>query len=97
MKDYSSIIVSNLGSIKSGAIYHNLTNFGTSSILATIGEIVKEDDKYYCEFGINIDERIADGVYFVKSVKLMQDIMNEPEVLERRADEKVEESFKLKY
>lgn len=82
---YSSVIVSNLGSIKSGAIYHNLTDFGTSSILATIGEIKlenvmndkgKEEKRYLCEFGINIDERIADGVYFVKAVKLMQDILN---------------------
>lgn len=102
---YSSIIVSNLGSIKSEAIYHNLTDFGTSSILATIGEIKLEKvlengnevEKYLCEFGINIDERIADGVYFVKSVKLMQDILNEPELLERRVDERVNEKVKYKY
>lgn len=103
---YSSVIVSNLGSIKSGAIYHNLTDFGTSSILATIGEIKldkvmnnegKEEKKYLCEFGINIDERIADGVYFVKAVKLMQDILNKPELLERRVDEKVDETVKYKY
>ena len=76
---YSTCIVSNLGSIHSGAIYHNLTDFGTSSILATIGEIKLEkvlidgkmESKYLCEFGINIDERIADGVYFVKAVRLM--------------------------
>ena len=30
---YSSCIVSNLGTFKTGAIYHNLTNFGTSSTL----------------------------------------------------------------
>lgn len=102
---YSSIIVSNLGSIKSGAIYHNLTDFGTSSILATIGEIKlekvmidsHEEERYMCEFGINIDERIADGVYFVKAIKLMQDILNRPELLERSVNEKVEETTKFKY
>lgn len=102
---YSSIIVSNLGSIKSGAIYHNLTDFGTSSILATIGEIKlekvlvnsREEERYMCEFGINIDERIADGVYFVKAIKLMQDILNRPELLERSVNEKVEETTKFKY
>lgn len=103
---YSSVIVSNLGSIKSGAIYHNLTDFGTSSILATIGEIKKEkvldsdgkeEEKYMCEFGINVDERIADGVYFVKAVKLMQDILDNPVILERRVDEKVNETVKYKY
>lgn len=103
---YSSCIVSNLGSIKSGAIYHNLTDFGTSSILATIGEIKLEqvlvesgkvEERYLCEFGINIDERIADGVYFVKSVRLMQDILNNPKCLERSVNEKVEETTKYKY
>ena len=75
---YSSIILSNLGSIKCGAIYHNLTTFGTCSSLATIGEAKpekvinengKEEIKKICEFGINLDERIADGYYFAKSVK----------------------------
>lgn len=103
---YSTVIVSNLGSIHSGAIYHNLTDFGTSSILATIGEIKKENvlsdkgalvERYMCEFGINIDERIADGVYFVKAIRLMQDILNEPELLERRVDERVNETTKYKY
>lgn len=103
---YSSVIVSNLGSIHSGAIYHNLTDFGTSSILATIGEIKlekvlvesgREEERYMCEFGINIDERIADGVYFVKAVRLMQDILNKPELLERRVNEKVTETTKYKY
>ncbi len=102
---YSTCIVSNLGSIHSGAIYHNLTNFGTSSILATIGEIKLEkvlidgkmESKYLCEFGINIDERIADGVYFVKAVRLMQDILNEPKLLEESVNEKINETTKFKY
>jgi len=103
---YSSVIVSNLGSIKSGAIYHNLTDFGTSSILVTIGEIKEENvlnnkgktkQIYTCEFGINIDERIADGVYFVKAIKLMQDILDDPESLERSVNEKVKEKTKYKY
>ena len=94
---YSTCIVSNLGSIQSGAIYHNLTDFGTSSILATIGEIKEENGKYFCELGINIDERIADGVYFVKSVKLMQEILNNPESLERNVNDKIEIKTKFKY
>lgn len=94
---YSTCIVSNLGSIKSGAIYHNLTDFGTSSILATIGEIREENGKMFAEFGINIDERIADGVYFVKSVKLMQDILNNPKCLEGNVNDKIKETTKFKY
>lgn len=95
---YSSIIVSNLGSIKCGAIYHNITNFGSCSSLATMGEIKDEEminDKKkkeiikVCEFGINLDERIADGYYFAKSVKLLQYIFDNPTMLENRADEKI--------
>lgn len=96
---YSSIIVSNLGSIRCGAIYHNLTCFGTCSSLATMGEIKSDDIHYedgteevrkFCEFGINLDERIADGYYFAKSVKLLQYIFDNPELLENRADEKID-------
>lgn len=95
---YSSIIVSNLGSIKCGAIYHNLTDFGTCSSLATMGEIKDEEviiDKKkqvrkICEFGINFDERIADGYYFAKSVKLIQYIFDNPEILEERMDKKID-------
>lgn len=96
---YSSIIVSNLGSIRCGAIYHNLTCFGTCSSLATMGEI-KDDDIHYddgteevrkfCEFGINLDERIADGYYFAKSVKLLQYIFDNPELLEEDASKRID-------
>lgn len=94
---YSTCIVSNLGSIKSSAIYHNLTDFGTSSILATFGEIREENGRKYAEAGINIDERIADGVYFIKSVKLMQDILNNPKCLEGNVNDKIKETTKFKY
>ena len=95
---YSSIIVSNLGAIKCGAIYHNLTNFGTCSSLATMGEIKKEEVinknnkkeiRSICEFGINLDERIADGYYFAKSVTLLQYIFDNPELLEENVSNKI--------
>ena len=95
---YSSIIVSNLGAIKCGAIYHNLTDFGTCSSLATMGEIKKEEIinskgkkeiRSICEFGINLDERIADGYYFAKSVQLLQYIFDNPELLEEDVSSKI--------
>jgi len=95
---YSSMIVSNLGAIKCGAIYHNLTNFGTCSSLATMGEIKleeiinkkhKKEIRSICEFGINFDERVADGYYFAKSVQLLQHIFDNPELLEEDASKKI--------
>jgi len=100
---YSSVLVSNLGSIDCGAIYHNLTDFGTSSIVVTIGKIHKEqitneDGKTavrdVCEFGINLDERIADGFYFIQSVKLLEEIFKNPELLEEPAKNKIKKEKK---
>lgn len=87
---YSSIIVSNLGSIKCGAIFHNINDFGECSSLLTIGEIKDEyslnkdgkvESRKVCEFGINLDERIADGYYFAKSLEMLQYIFDNPSVL----------------
>lgn len=94
---YSSVLVSNLGSINGGAIYHNLTDFGTNSIVITIGSIHKEyiinekgkpEIRDICEFGITIDERIADGFYLTKSATILQDYFNNPEVLKEKLYEK---------
>lgn len=102
----STVILSNLGSIKCGAIYHNLTNFGTNSIIMTIGDIHKEpivNDKGevevrdVVEFGINLDERIADGVYFAKAVNLLEYILKNPELLEHPVNEIINEKKDFEY
>lgn len=95
---YSSLILSNLGSFKFGAIHHNINEFGISSGLATIGEIRDEEIiingkkqiRKMVEFGANFDERASDGFYLIKSLKLLQYIFDHPELLEDNADEKVE-------
>lgn len=87
---YCSTMVSNIGTFKVGAILHNLTNFGTCSSLITFGEIRKEENgKYYMEMGATIDERIADGFYFCKAVKLIEYLFDNPELLMEPAGEKV--------
>ena len=86
---YSSAILSNLGTFKVGAIYHNLTNFGTASSLITFGEIKEENGRWYMEMGATIDERIADGFYFCKALKLIEYIFETPELMLEPAGEKV--------
>ena len=94
---HSSVLISNLGSIHCDGIYHNLTNFGTNSILLTIGEIKEEtcvidgkiEKRFVCDFGITLDERIADGVYFAKSLNLLEYILNNPSMLEGKASDKI--------
>ena len=95
---HSTILLSNLGSIHCDGIYHNLTNFGTNSIVVTIGEIKevakvidgKLEKRYVCQFGVTLDERIADGVYFAKCINLLQYILSNPTLLEDRVDNKVD-------
>ena len=95
---YSSMIVSNLGTLHSPSILHNINDFGTSSVFVTMGEIKdeevlingKKEIRKIVDFGINLDERIADGFYFIKCVKVIQEIFNHPELLEDKVSEKVE-------
>jgi len=95
---YSSMIVSNLGTLHSPSILHNINDFGTASVFVTMGEIKdeevlingKKEVRKMVDFGINLDERIADGFYFIKCVKLIQHIFNNPELLEGKVGEKIE-------
>ena len=96
---YSSVYVSNLGSIKMHASYHHLTNWGTNSLFVVIDEkkptpFWNEDGSYELhdalKLGITIDERIADGMYFANSIKILRKILQNPELLERPLLEEVE-------
>lgn len=88
--NYSTVLISNLGSIKAGACYHHLNNYGTNSIVITVGEIKEKEiienkktvKKNVVDIGFTIDERIADGFYFAKSIKLFKHIIENPKLLD---------------
>ncbi len=89
---YSSVILSNLGSIKLKSGYHHLTNWGTTSVFCIIGEKKKTphfaDDgtvtmRETVDLGITIDERIADGYYYAKTIRLLKHLLENPALLER--------------
>ena len=96
---YSSVIMSNIGTLNSPiGIYHDLTDFGTNSIMATMGkiykqEVINEDGKKeirdFCDFGITLDEGIGDGFYFIKSVNFLKYLLDNPKLLEGPANEKI--------
>ncbi len=90
--NYSTILLSNLGSIKCPSVYHHLNNYGTNSIMITIGtlhkeEILMEDGtkeiRDVVDIGATLDERIADGFYFARSLKLVKHIFAHPEMLDQ--------------
>ncbi|MBQ9660212.1 MAG: hypothetical protein IJV37_02960 [Bacteroidales bacterium] len=95
---YSSCFISNLGSIKMNADYHHLYDWGTISFFVVIGEkklrpFWNEDGSYELrdtvKLGLTVDERIADGYYFAKTLRLVRHLFAHPELLDRPAAEPV--------
>ncbi|MDO4940491.1 MAG: hypothetical protein Q4E33_02240 [Erysipelotrichaceae bacterium] len=94
--NYSTCLLSNLGSIKSASCYHHLSNYGTCSMMVTIGKMETNHltGKDTLPMTFTIDERIADGFYFAKSLRLVKYILANPETLtEKIADPIPEELF----
>ena len=96
---YCSVVLSNLGSLKIDAGYHHMTNWGTNSVFCAIGMIKKrpyfDDDgnvtmRQSVNLALTIDERIADGYYYSKTIKLLQHLLENPELLEKPLSEEVE-------
>ena len=97
--NYASCFITNLGSIKLKSGYHHLSNWGTNSVFVIIGE--KKLSPFYdkdgnvtmketIDLGLTIDERIADGFYYSKTIKLLKHLLQHPELLELPADQEVD-------
>ena len=95
---YSSVVLTNLGSIRLHSGYHHLTNWGTNSVFLSIGE--KKKRPFYdrrgnlsvrdsIDVGFTIDERLADGFYYSKTVRLFKRLLEHPELLERPLSQEV--------
>ena len=95
--NYSSAILTNLGSIKAPAIYHHLSEYGTTSLIIAIGTITKKpvfkadgslkEYRDVVDMGITIDERMADGFYFSQSLKLMDKLFSNPKLFDQAIEE----------
>ena len=95
----SSVVLANLGSIKLHSGYHHLTNWGTTSLFCIIGE--KKPRRFELgdgttelrdsiDIGLTVDERISDGFYCSRAVRLIKTLLESPELLELPLEEKVE-------
>ncbi len=96
---YCTAVLTNLGSIKLKSGYHHLTNWGTNSLFVIVGEkkirpFFKDDGSYdmrdSVELGLTIDERIADGYYYSKSIRLLKKLLENPQLLELPLEEEVD-------
>lgn len=90
--NYTTCLLSNLGSIKCPSVYHHLNNYGTNSFMVTVGTLHKEEMlmpdghkeiRDVIDISATLDERIADGFYFAKSLKLIKYIFANPELLDK--------------
>ena len=97
--NHAAVFLTNLGSIKLNAAYHHLSNWGTTSLFVVVGEknvqpVFKPDGSYEMRpmlpVGITLDERIADGYYYAKTVQLIKHLIANPELLDRPANEEVD-------
>ena len=88
---HASCFLTHLGSIKMTANYHHLVDWGTNSFFGVIGEkqwkpVFKRDGSYEMKemlpLSFTVDERISDGFYFAKSIKILRAILRRPEILD---------------
>lgn len=86
-----SMTISNLASIRTNYIFHHIYEFGTTSMLMTMGnsEYIPTKGKdgnieleRQMPMGLVMDERIASGHEFAQAFKVMNDMLRHPEKLE---------------
>ncbi len=96
---YCSAVLTNLGSLKLDAGYHHMTNWGTNSFFCAIGLMKKRpfyeedgsvDMRMSVDLGLTIDERIADGYYYAKTLRLLKTLLENPRLLELPLSREVE-------
>lgn len=89
---HSSCYITNLKSIKTGYIFHHLYNFGTTSMFISMGKeemspIVTEDNEIkiakLMRLGITMDERVTDGFYYAKSLRIYKEVLGNPFLLDK--------------
>lgn len=93
---YTSAYLVNLGSLGAEAPFHHLYQRGTASVFAAIGAIRKEavvdgagaviaQDCVTVVY--SIDERATQGYYFVKSARILEEMLAAPDLLLRPPQE----------
>ena len=97
---HGSMIITDLGSLRIGPVFHHIYNFGTLPVFIAFGakrhayEIDRHgkvvDNKYVdCKFVM--DERIADGHYFAQFLQAYRYIFQHPEILEKAPGRVIED------
>lgn len=93
-----SVVLTNLGSIGMNIGYHHLMNWGTNSLFIIVGS--KKNKPHFdaqgnvtmkreLELAFTIDERISDGYYYGRSLRLLKKLIENPSLLEKPLSEEI--------
>lgn len=91
---HTSCFLTNMKSISTDYVHHHLYDFGTTGLFVGLGKehltpVVNEYTNQVeigkvVKIGCVIDERICDGFYYAKSIKLIRKYINNPSLLEEK-------------
>jgi len=89
---YSTMFITNVGSVGIDAPYHHLFEWGNNSIFLAIGKIKKGPlvDEVTGETQVtdlvditfSLDDRIADGIYSARSIEILKNYIENPQLME---------------
>ena len=88
---HTSLFITNMASIKMGAVFHHIYDFGTTSVFISIGqkesklELDRDNNvvkKSYIPLGAVIDERICSGAVYAMGFNYFDRLLKNPAVLE---------------
>jgi hypothetical protein len=88
---YASAFLANLGSIGFDAVFHHLYEWGNAPIFVVVGKTKKEpvvgpngelEVQDVMDVKFSLDERVTDGIYFVTTINMFRDLVENPENLE---------------
>lgn len=87
---HTSLVITNLASIRTNHIYHHVYNFGTTGMIIAMGNLreIPTRTKNGVEFvrsmplGVVMDERICSGSYYAAAFAKMRKYLADPTLLE---------------
>ena len=88
---HGSMIITDLGSVRIGPVYHHIYNFGTLPVFIAFGskyhkyEINRQgrvEDRKYIDTKLVLDEGTVDGYYYAQALRAFRYIFEHPEVVE---------------
>lgn len=99
---HGSMIITDLGSLRVGPIYHHIYNFGTLPVFISFGakrhayELDRHGnmvDRKYVDCKFVMDERTVDGHYYAQFLQAFRYICQHPEIVETPPSKVVEDVF----